>query len=231
MRRKLIAGGVAVLALCVGGTALAATQITYSSKFTSKERNHSAGNTTRFTYTDPSGPNGRAPTVSRVIIKYNRGTRTNTNADTQCNVSDTDLMNSSAKALCPAGSLIGSGSATVRGPSGGDVKSDLKVYNRRRAAIFEFELNGTPVTGFNASVRGRTLDTGNLTGALPGDLRVTSLVVKMEARSRRFHGHRVNLLTTPKKCPRSRRWTTTADVRLGDGTRYIRRAKTRCRRG
>lgn len=228
MRKKLIVGtAAAMLALTVAGVALAALQLSYSEKFTTKARHRSTGTKLNASYTDPAGTNGRPAATKRVIITYPRGTTSNTNAAPQCNVSNAQLMQSSARKLCPAGSRYGSGYVLVRGTSGGDSKVDLFVYNRRRAAIFEFEINGQAVAGFNARFVGRVIDTGNL-GDLPGDLRVTKLVLNTNARSRRVNGKRVRLLTTPRSCPSSHRWTITGDFRFKDGTRYVKRSKTRC---
>ena len=84
---------------------------------------------------------------------------------------------SKGAAACPAASKIGSGDASATSAAGVTVAVDAVIFNekigKRNAFLFVFLLNGGYITAFDGNVKGNTISSQGLSGAIPGDFIVT----------------------------------------------------------
>jgi hypothetical protein len=234
--RRLIACGVTLL---VGGAsaaaALGASEATsYSVKHTVKAAGASTGIKFEVGFGDPAAPNGLPSGLQSFKIKLHKGTKIDAAAAPQCVVSAEDLMSEGA-AACPAATRIGTGTASATSAAGQTITVDAVIFNeklgKRNAFLFVFVLNGAYVTAFDAPVKGNTISASGLTGALPGELVVTRFTGSIGKRSSRRGNHRHNLITTPAKCPKSRKWTNTANFTFVNGNRDTGSNTSACKPG
>jgi hypothetical protein len=219
--RKLIAGAVTLILGATAAVALGASEATtYSVKHTVKATGASTGIKFEIGFGDPAAPNGLPSGLQSFRIKLHKGTKIDPAAAPQCRVSAEDLMSEGA-AACPAATRIGTGTASATSAAGQTVTVDAVIFNekvgRRNAFLFVFVLNDAYITAFDAPVKGNTISASGLTGALPGDLVVTRFTGSIGKRSSRRGRHRHNLITTPAKCPKSRKWTNTANFTFVNG--------------
>ena len=105
---------------------------------------------------------------------------------------------------CPANTFIGSGKATAVPAGGGNtITTTVKIANGKSGRFeFFFAVGGKDVTGFRATAKGSKLTSQTLTGTLPGGVIVTSLKGSIKKKSTKGK----NLITTPKTCPKSKKW-------------------------
>ena len=212
--RKLIVFGLTIVVGAAGAAAaLAASEATtFSVKHSSKAKGSSTGVTFKIAFGDPDAPNGLPSGLKNFKIKLHKGTKIDPAGAAQCKVSDEDLMSKGA-AACPAATRIGTGDASARGATGDPVSVDAVIFNervgRRNAFLFVFVLNEAYVTAFDADVKGNTISSEGLTGAIPGGLVVTEFNGTIQKKSKGRGKRKHNLITTPASCPKSKKWTNT----------------------
>lgn len=190
---RVLAGGGAIAALGASA-ALAATQQTYSQKFTVKRPGQPTGMTFKATAKDPKEPIGHIPAqVRKVTLTFPAGTKIDTNAVARC-------VKASS---CPAGSQIGSGTAIVQF-STTRTPITAKVYNRAGGLFIVFK---TPIQ--TTVVLTPTLKGGQLTLTVPPlsigtvKLTLTSMSLTIKKLGSAAHPY----ARTPSSCPKSGAWT------------------------
>ena len=234
--RKLVVCGLTVV---VGGVATAAAlgaseATTYSVKQTSKAPGSSTGITFKIAFGDPQAPSGLPSGLKNFKIKLHKGSKIDPAGAPQCVASNEDVMTKGAGA-CPAATRIGSGSAAATTAAGQTVTVDAAIFNerlgKRNAFLFIFLLNDAYVTAFDAAVKGNTISSEGLTGALPGDFVVTqfngSIAKHSKGRGKRKH----NLISAPPACPKSKKWTNTATFVFQDNSSDTGSSTSACKRG
>jgi hypothetical protein len=127
--------------LAVAAVALATPQLVQLSDvdLTTKKTSKNTGIKATLSHTDPGAqPDGNLPATQRIVLKLPNGTRANSKAAPQCNLSTTEISNNE----CPANTVIGRGSARVNVYLGGntsvikDVPATVTAYNRKGAVAF-----------------------------------------------------------------------------------------------
>lgn len=214
--RKLTACSLAIV-LCAVVTAVAlgkSEATSFSVKQTGKKPGASIGIKFNIAFGDSEAPNGVPQGLKSFKIKLHKGTKLDGRGAVQCKPTAADLMSKGA-AACPAASRIGSGSATATSVAGVSVKADAVIFNEkyegRDAFLFVFLIDDAYITAFDGYIKGSTLSSSGLTGALPGDFVVTKFSGTIDKHSKGRGKRRRDLITAPKTCPkRSRKWTNTA---------------------
>jgi hypothetical protein len=192
-RVRRLAGGTAIAALSASA-ALAATQQTYSQKFTVKHPGRATGMTFKATATDPKEPIGHIPAqVRKVTLTFPPGTKIDTSAVTRCVKVD----------ACPAASQIGSGTATVKF-SNQHSTIPAKVYNRAGGLFLVF------TTPFGTTVVLKpALKAGQLILTVPpltlGTIKLTLSSMSLTIKKAGAASH--PYARTPSSCPNSGKWT------------------------
>jgi hypothetical protein len=214
--RKLAACSVlAVICAATAAVAFAKSEATtFSLTHTTRAEGASTGIRFKIAFGDTAAPNGVPSGLKTFKIKLHKGTKLDGRGAVQCKATSEQLM-SEGVAACPAASRIGAGTANATGATGATVKSDSVIFNEvvngRDAFLFLFLIDDTVVTAFDAFIKGGTISSQGLTGALPGDLVVTEFTGTIEKHSKGRGKQRRNLITSPAVCPpRTKKWTNTA---------------------
>lgn len=216
MRKLTVCGLVVVVCSTVTAVALGKSEATdYSVKQTGKTPGASIGIKFNISFGDSEAPNGVPQGLKNFKIKLHKGTKLDGRGAVQCTATTAEELMAKGAAACPAASRIGSGHATATSVSGTSVKADAAIFNEkfegRDAFLFMFLINDAYITAFDASIKGGTLSSTGLTGALPGDFVVTKFSGTIGKHAKGRGKRRRNLITAPKTCPaRSRKWTNTA---------------------
>jgi len=234
VRNKSLLGAAAgVLALAVAAVAIASPQLNQIAdvKLTGKKTGKSTAVSALLTHTDPAAqPEGNIPATVKILLTFPKGTRANTNAAPQCNLSTTDIQNN----RCPENTKIGSGTAKAnivfgaQGPVVQDVPATATVYNRRNAIAVRIVSEATantpsttiPIVAPLTKKGVLTVNVPQLQPAGPGS-KVILTYVKLNIRKKsktvgRGRNRRtINFLTTPKTCGGN--WTTVAKHTYDDG--------------
>jgi len=144
------------LGVAVGGLVLAFAAVAVASpglvqvadiKLTTSKPGKSTGVSAVLSHTDPGAqPPGNIPASVQFVIKLPAGTRTDTRAAPQCNLTETEISNNE----CPANTVVGKGSVkanVVYGPQGPieqDIPGTATAYNRRGALALRVVTDATP---------------------------------------------------------------------------------------
>ena len=163
-----------------------------------------------------TGGNAVPAALNKFSVSLPKGSKFNHAAASQCKATEQELTQQGSANACPRGSEVGSGTATAVPPAGGaTIKTTVKIYNMTgKTFLFQFQLNGADAARFGAKSKGSTLTSETLTGTLPGDVIVTSFKGKINKKSSKGK----NLITTPKKCPKSKKWKFSGNFKFADGT-------------
>jgi hypothetical protein len=187
--------------------------------------------TDRFAYTAP--PLGQAADrVATTVFVMHPGTRTDTRAVPNCTLATLEGNPDG----CPAGSKVGTGTATaITGLSGLDpVSFEVTVYAARNGLLAH--LSGLTIQNIELAMKGNRITAnvpricspgGSLEdGCSNGDTVLKTLSVKLNARKR---GTRA-LVRTPRRCPASGVWTNKAIYTFVNGDTETQTAATKCRK-
>jgi len=218
MRKLVLGATVAVMALVVAIPAWAASKVSGPVKLTTKQELASTG--LKFDIKISNGTDGKPELVKRFAIALPKGTRFDGRGAARCDVTDAQVMEDIGK-NCPANTKVGSGKVTATSDGSNTLTVDAVFYNLKprsgpssKAAIaIAFVADGTQLTGLDATGRGNKLISQVLTGELPGGFRVNRFRGSISKRSK---GQR-NLITSPAKCPKSRRWMLTTTFNFPSG--------------
>ena len=241
MRKTLLLGSVAG-ALALSALAVASPQLAQEAvvKLANGKPRVSTGVTADLVETDPGAtPAGNLPAPVRLVIRLPAGTKTNTAAAPQCNLSETDVRNGA----CPSRSVIGGGSGVanvVFGPEGPvveDVKATVTIYNRRGAIAFRFVSEATgSLPSVTIVVFARVSKRGVLTADVPvlhpigaeSKVVLTELHVAIRKRSR-TQGRRKRILVLSANCSDGS-WETRSEFDYDDGSHREVTTTQPCRR-
>lgn len=247
MRRLSILALTAVLAAGVTATAFGAFSQTASVKFLKATVKTSTGTVTALKASEPDAPAGKPSKAARkVVIKFPAGSKFDTAVPSVCRASDADII-STKGAACPRGSKVGAGSAeaiTGFGAGVDPVQESIIAYNNKNELILYLTPKGTIGQTFilrpklKASRTGPTLTTTVpplcLPGGTPptcsnGEAVLTKFDLKTVGVTKTISGTRRNYVTTPPKCPRSKKWTTKITFTYSDASTQSFNSTSTCR--
>jgi hypothetical protein len=229
LKRKLQV--MAAATLLATGTAGATTgkRADFSLGFSTKARGARAALVLHVVYKAAGDPNGKPSPIRKVVIRAPSGTRFHTGAVAKCAASDEDLQ-AQGSGACPAASRVGAGKLTADtgfGPPIDPVAGDLTLFNSGTAIIEVVTAPGTDrVLGIDRlKIAGSTL-TGNPPSTPGGPPDGETAVRQIDFTIARATGY----VTTPRTCPRSRRWISRGTFGFADGAEETVRSKTPCSR-
>lgn len=236
MRRLSILALAALLAVGVTATAYAAFSQTASIKFLKTTVKTSTGTSTAISTSEPDAPGGKPSKAARkLVIKFPAGSVFDTAVPSVCRASDADII-SSKGGVCPRGSKVGAGNAeaiTGFGAGVDPVQETVLAYNNKNELILYLTPKGAIGQTFvlrpkiKASRTGPTLTTVVpplcLPGGSPPDCKngeavLTKFNLKTVGIVKTISGKRRNYVTTPPKCPKSKKWTTKTTFTYSDGS-------------
>jgi hypothetical protein len=130
--RKLFVGALAgAVVLVAAAVALAATQTTYSQKYTTPKAGKSAGTNFDTTSIDPdnSAENQQPAKTRKLVIGFPAGTKIDQSVKPYC-----ATLDESANDVCPKNTQVGSGTAEVRlkFPGSAPIPAKVTAYNRKK---------------------------------------------------------------------------------------------------
>jgi hypothetical protein len=206
---------------------------------TEKRPNQPTAERFRFDYVNPEDPEGKPPAVRRVETILPHTARYDVTVPGSCTASDEELMARGGEA-CPPGSAIGGGVVTVDTGLPGDariVTADVRFFNNAEDPDGEFiYVNTIRGTGARTVIRAdvtqrRTItNAGMLPGTPPDGGSIDTVDIEVANVSRVVGGKRRSYITTPKRCPADRRWTTRVSFTYADGVTQTVPSTTRCSR-
>lgn len=202
-------------AMALAASAMAATNAAkFDLGFTTKKPGKSTGFSFDVAFANTGG-NAVPAALNKFSISLPKGAKFDGAGAPQCKATDKEL-NEKQSAACPSNTFIGSGKATAVPAGGGNtLNTTVKIANGKSGRFeFFFAVGGTDVTGFRATAKGTTLTSQTLTGTLPGGVIVTSLKGSIKKKSSKGK----NLVTTPKTCPKSKKWKFSGNFKFADGT-------------
>jgi hypothetical protein len=226
--RKTATTAVAAAALiaCQGAAAEPTASVEYRDAFTTKKPGAPSGRVFHDEFFNAKDRSAKPPPVQHVHIQLPHGARFNWRAVPLCTASDAELM-AQGESACPAGSKVGKEVFTfdtgIDGPNR-FVTNDIAFLNNKRELII---LTRERQSGARVVVRGKlgrdTLDfeLDPLPGTPPdggADKREDGVYPV------------TGWLTTPRTCPRSRKWTFRADYTFRNGEKVTRRSTSPCKR-
>jgi hypothetical protein len=153
------------------------------------------------------------------------GAKYDTSVPESCTASDAELMLEGG-AACPAGSAIGGGVITVDTgiPGARIVTADAEFFNNATDPDGEFiYVNTVRGTALRVIIRADVTKTSTVTTAtfLPGTPpdggAIDTVDIEIDSVSRLVDGKRRNYITTPRKCPKAKHWTTRVEFTYPDG--------------
>jgi hypothetical protein len=181
-------------------------------------------------YTKPGQPDAKPSPIRRLVIDVPAGTVFHRNALPACGADDAEVM-ASGPGACPAGSRIGGGPITVVtgfGKPFDPFVSPTEVFNDGRGWLEVSQTPSEPRTTIavtRLAVTGRRIS-GDI-AATPGgppDGQSAVSTADLAFGARRY-------VTTPRTCPRPRRWVTKAWFTYADGRTEAVRTTTPCTPG
>ena len=226
--RKPATAAVAAAALvaCQSAAAEPTASVDYRDAFTTKKPGVASGRIFHDEFFNARDRSAKPPPVHHVHIQLPRGARFNWRAVPLCTASDAQLM-AQGESACPAGSKVGREVFTfdtgIDGPNR-FVTNDIAFLNNTRELII---LTRERQSGARVVVRGKvTRDTLDFELApLPG----TPPDGGADKREDGVYPV-TGWLTTPRTCPRSRKWTFRADYTFRNGEKVTRTSKSPCKR-
>jgi hypothetical protein len=163
-------------------------------------------------------PNGQLKPLRHSLIGFPKGTTFDAAATDTCAAGPDDFK-SQGMSACPESTRIGTGHATVTTTGTATetrpVPLDATMFARTDGSIIVFSSDGAYLSSQLVHAKGRFQRTSPppscvvVTEQPPcehGEIVARSLDIKIPPRSRVVDGRRHNLITTPRRCPKSRHW-------------------------
>jgi hypothetical protein len=166
------------------------------------------------TWSDPGEPGGKPKEIQRVTLRFHSGTRFDTSALPICRASDAKVRRRGPSA-CPASTRLGSVQTESVIGTGQRYNAKVFLFNARRQIIVVVTIGGRLITEFRDDVRGGSI-TINL--AIPRGIALTTLHVEIPSHLRKRGRKRTTYMRTPRVCPDSGTWTTSATYSYRDGS-------------
>jgi hypothetical protein len=178
-------------------------------------------------------PNGQLKPLRHSLIAFPKGTTFDVAATDTCAATDADFK-SQGMSACPASSKVGFGKTTVA-TTGVPVEAsppplDVTAFARKDGSILVFSFGGVYLSSQIITAHGRFQTTSTNPNCVVvvetpncqhGEFTPRSLTVTYPARSRVVNGRRHNLITTPRTCPASRRWSFGDTHTFADGSKDV----------
>jgi hypothetical protein len=175
-------------------------------------------------------PNGDLKPIRHSLVVFPKGTKFDVAATDTCDATDADFK-AQGMSACPDSTRIGTGRTSVvttgTPVQGGPIDLDVTIFARRDGSIMVFSENGAYLSSQLIRAQGRFQRTDTaprcaLATEQPpcqhGEFAPRSLTVTIPARSRAVNGRTHNLVTTPRRCPTSRRWRFSDKHTFADGS-------------
>jgi hypothetical protein len=231
MKWTVYALAAAVVMASAGGAAgTTGKRADFSLGFTTKARGARTALALHLVYKAPGGDRNAKPSpIREAVIRAPSGTRFHTGAVARCDASD-DELRAEGTGACPSGSRIGSGKLTADtgfGPPIDPVEGDLTLFNGGDEVIEVVTAPGTDrVVGMDRlKITGSTLTANPPTtpgGPPDGETAVRRIDFTIERKT--------GYVTTPRTCPRSRRWVASGTFGFKDGAEETLRSRAACKR-
>lgn len=240
-RLVVAAGALALLETVAGGTtasgvAADAGEGDYqdaSLRFIEPTPGVPSGYHVRIDYTNPDDPEGKPPSVRKVVEIFPGGSRIDTDAVEHCTASDAELM-AQGPSACPAGSIVGDGVITLdTGVPGPEryLTEDVTFLNNTAQLIFLTDDRATGArTVTRAQVRGHRVITEAplLPGAGSDGTAIDTVRGDFPTLVRTQDGERRAYLTTPERCAERGYWITRIRFVYRDGTTQTASTRNPC---
>jgi hypothetical protein len=178
-------------------------------------------------------PNGQLKPLRHSLIAFPKGTTFDVAATDTCSATDADFK-AQGMSACPESTKIGSGTTTVvtTGTPAeiGPIQLDVSAFARKDGQILVFHSGGLYLSSQLVIAHGRFQTTSTNPNCVVvtetpncqhGEFTPHSLTVSYPARSRVVNGRRHNLATTPRTCPKSRRWSFGDIHTFADGSKDV----------
>ena len=239
MRKLWIGVLVGVIGLVAASMALATgTQQKYSETYSSSKAGQPTASSLTLSATDPtnSGAFNQPNPARSVEIDFPPGTIVDYKTVAQCTASDLDFQNKGASA-CPGKTKIGSGSASANTgfpPPITEIPATITAFNGKKQLILYIVPNGGASNPFviraalqgsktkpklvtkvapNCIPPGKPTDTPPCGGKeAPLDSFKLTVLKKTSGKGK----NRKSFITTPAKCPKSKKWVFTAKLTYRD---------------
>ena len=227
----LLAAAAASIA-CQSAAAEPTASVDYRDAFTTKKPGMPSGRVFHDEFFNARDRSAKPPPVQHIHIQLPHGGRFNWRAVPLCTASDAELT-AEGPSACPSGSNVGaevySFDTGMDGPNR-IVTSDITFLNNREELII---LTRERQTGTRVVTRGKLgpetfdFDLPPLPGTPPDGgadkLEDAKYPVSIGPAGKAW-------LTTPRMCPRSRKWTFRADYTFRNGEKVTRTSKSPCKR-
>jgi hypothetical protein len=221
----------AAVAMASAGVAAGTTgkRADFALGFSTKGRGARSALVLHVVYKSPGDPNGKPSPIRKVAVAAPLGTRFHTGAVPKCTASD-DQLKAQGSGACPPESRVGTGKLTADtgfGPPIDPVAGDLTLFNSGTEIVEVVTAPGTDrVTGIDRlRIAGSTL-TGHPPMAPGGPPDGETAVRQIDFTIDRKTGY----VTTPRSCPRSRRWIATGTFGFKDGSEETLNSTAGCKR-
>jgi hypothetical protein len=229
--KRTVYGLAAAVAMASAGGAAATTgkRADFALGFSTKSRGAKAALTLHVVYKAAGDPNAKPSPIRKVVVRAPSGTRFHTDAVAKCSASDDELM-AAGRGACPAASKIGAGKLTADtgfGPPIDPVAGDLTLFNSGTAIIEVVTAPGTDrVLGIDRLKIGGSTLTGNPPTTPGGPPDGETAVRQIDFTIEKGTGY----VTTPRSCPRSRRWVSRGTFGFADGAEETLSSRAACKR-
>ena len=224
MRKLLVGVTAGVVMLAVAAIAFAATQTTYSQKYTTNKAGKSAGTNFDTTSIDPdnTAENKQPAKTRKLVIGFPTGTKIDQSVKPYC-----ATLDESANDVCPKNTQIGSGTAEVRlkFPGSAPIPAKVTAYNRKKGLWLYVvpQVAGQAPVVIKPTFQGIKLVTILTPLCVLNDCAKNgeAVLTKFHLTTKAFKkgkGKKTKFfITTPKKCTAAG-WKFTADFTYDDGT-------------
>jgi hypothetical protein len=230
MRRTVYTlAAVAVMASAGGAAGTTGKRADFSLGFSTQSRGARAALVLHVVYKAANDPNAKPSPIRKVVVQAPSGTRFHTGAVAKCTATNDELM-AEGSGACPSASRIGAGKLTADsgfGPPIDPVPGDLTLFNSGTAVIEVVTAPGTDrVLGIDRLVISGSTLTGHPPTTPGGPPDGETAVRQSDFTVERKTG----FVTTPRTCPRSRRWVSRGTFGFADGAEETLVSRAACRR-
>jgi hypothetical protein len=196
-------------------------------KYTSSTPGTPSGLDALGTWSDPGEPGAKPKEITRIKLSFHPGTKFDTFALPACDASNAKVLRLGS-AACRRATRLGRVRTESVIKTGARFNAKVFLFNARRQIIVVVTIGGRVLTVFRDDVGGRSI-TINL--AIPAGISLTSLHAQIPVHVGKRVGKRRTYMRTPRVCPASGVWTTTALFTYRDGSEQQLTAPTPCEQG
>jgi hypothetical protein len=185
-------------------------------------------------------PNGQLKPLRHSLIVFPKGTTFDVAATDTCSATDADFK-AQGMSACPQSTKIGSGQTTIvttgTPAEAGPIQLDVSAFARKDGQILVFHSGPMYLSSQLVIAHGRFQNTSTNPNCVVvtetphcqhGEFAPRSLTVTYPAGSRVVNGRRHNLATTPRTCPKSKRWSFGDTHTFADGAKDVFVSHPRC---